>query len=99
MRRPTVPMISPEWWSNNRYGVDAYRRHLPRCKRNILVQVRIRDPVLLSRIRGYECSGRLTEYVIMSYVASRELETVVLLQRSGELFAIDKDSITFYTSC
>jgi hypothetical protein len=57
--------------------MGAYRRHLPRCKRNILVKGGIRDLVLLSDICRDECSRGFSNNVVMGDVAPRKLESMI----------------------
>ena len=57
--------------------MGAYRRHLPRCKRNILIQSRIRDLILLSDICRDEYSKGFSDNVIMGDVAPRKLESMI----------------------
>ena len=51
--------------------------------------------ILLPDIRSDECSRCLSDNVIVGNVASREVESVIQMQRTGELLAVDKNSIAF----
>jgi hypothetical protein len=77
----------------------AYRRHLPRRERNVLVKVGIGDLILLSDIRSDERARTLSNNVIVGDVATRELQSTVRLQRPRQLLAVDEHPIAFCCLC
>lgn len=93
MRRPTVRLISTFPDLEDR-GM-LYRRHLSRRERDVLIEIWIRDPMLLSSIRRDERSRDCPDDIVMSNKAAEQLEAVISLQWARELLAVDEDSIAF----